>query len=56
MDQEIVFFKGSEREESFLDHINIGSKNHQNLHLFNGVSPWFLSENGDFVILTFYAK
>ena len=56
MDQQIVFFKGSERKESFLDQTNIGSKNHQNLHFFKGVSPWFLSKNGNFLILTFYAK
>ena len=56
MDQQIVFFKGSEIKESFLDHKNIGSKNHQNLHLFKGVSPWFLSKNGDFLIFSFNAK
>ena len=38
MDQEIVFFEGSERKEAFLDHKNMGSKNHQNLHFFKGVS------------------
>ena len=34
MDQEIVFFEGSERKEAFLEQKNIGSKNHQNLHFF----------------------
>ena len=38
MDQEIVFFEGSERKETFLDHKNMGSKNHQNLNFFKGVS------------------
>ena len=56
MDQQIVFFKGSERKESFLDQTNIGSKNHQNLHFFKGVSPWFLSKNSDFLMFSFYAK
>ena len=48
MDQEKVFFEGSERREAFLDEEIIGSKNHQNLPFFKGVSPWFLSKNGDF--------
>ena len=56
MDQEKVFFEASESKEAFLDQKNIGSKNHQNLHFFKGVSPWFLSKNGDFLILSFYAK
>ena len=34
MDQEIVFFEGSERNEAFLDQKNIDLKNHQNLHFF----------------------
>ena len=56
MDQEKVFFEASESKEAFLDQKNIGSKNHQNLHFFKGVSPWFSSKNGDFLILSFYAK
>ena len=48
MDQEKVFCEGSEGKESFLDHKNIGSKNLQNFPSFKGVSPWFLSKNGDF--------
>ena len=44
-----MFWEGSERKEVFLDHKTIGSKNHQDLHFFKGVSPWFLSKNGDFV-------
>ena len=56
MDQEKVFCEGSERKKAFLDHNNIGSKNHQNLHFFKGVSPWFLSKNGDFLIFSFFAK
>ena len=51
-----MFFEGSERKEAFLDHKNIGLKNHQNLQFFKGVSPWFLSKNGDFLIFSFYAK
>ena len=30
-----------------------GSKNHRNLHFLKGVSPWYLSKNGDFLILRF---
>ena len=56
MDQEIVFFEGSERKEAFLDQKNIGSKIHQILHFFKAVSPWFLSKNGYFLIFSFYAK
>ena len=56
MDQEKLFCKGSEGKEGFLDHNNIGSKNHQNWHFFKEVSPWFLSKNGDFLIFSFYAK
>ena len=44
--QEKVFFEGFERKEALLEQRNIGSKNHQNLHFFKGVSPW--SKNGDF--------
>ena len=39
MEQEIVFFEDSERKETFLEQENIGSKKHQNLHFFKGVSP-----------------
>ena len=46
-DQERVLCDGYEGKEAFLDHKNIGSKNYQNLHFFKGVSPWFLSKNGD---------
>ena len=55
-DQEIVFCDGYEGKEAFLDHKNIGSKNHPNLHFFKEVSPWFLSKNIDFLIFSFYAK
>ena len=55
-DQKIVFCEGFEGKEGFLDHKNIDSKNHQNLHFFEGVSPWFLSKSGDFLIFSFYAK
>ena len=54
MDQEIVFFEDSERRETFLEENNIGSKNHQNLHFFKGVSPWFFKKkNGFFLSLVF---
>ena len=56
MDQEIVFFEVSERKGVFLDQKNIGSKNHQILHFLKGVSLWFLSKNGDFLIFSFHAK
>ena len=36
MDQEKVFCEDSERKEAFLDHKNIGSRNHQNLHFSKG--------------------
>ena len=51
-----MFFEGSERKEAFLDQKNIGSKNHKNFYFFQNVSPWFLSKNGHFLILSFYAK
>ena len=50
MDEEIVFFEDSERRETFLEENNIGSKNHQNLHFFKGVSPWFLKKKMDFFL------
>ena len=56
MDQGKKFCERSEIKEAFLDHKNIGSKNHQNLHFFKGVSPWSFSKNGDFLIFSFYAK
>ena len=55
-DQEIVFCNGYKGKEAFLDHKNIGSKNHPNLHFFKEVSPWCLLKNGDFLIFSFYAK
>ena len=57
MDQEKGFFKGCDQgKEAFLDHKNIDSKNDQTLHFFKGVSPWFLSKDGDFLIFSFSAK
>ena len=56
MGQGKVFFEGSERKEAFLDQKIIGSENLQNLHFFKESSPWFLSKNRDFLILSFYAK
>ena len=56
MDQEIVFCKSFEEKEAFLDQKNINSKNPQNLHFFERVSPWSLPKNGDFLIFSFYAK
>ena len=41
MDQEIVFCEGSEGKEAYLDHKNIGPKNHQNLHFFKRVVDGF---------------
>ena len=55
-DQERVFCDGYEGKEDFLDHKNIGWKNHPNFNFFKEVSPWFLSKNGDFFIFSFYAK
>ena len=48
--------KARKDKKALLDPKNIGLKNHQNLHFFKGVSPWFLSKNGDFLIFSFYAK
>ena len=53
MDKEKVFSEGSERKEALVDHKNIHLKNNQILHFFKGVSSWFLSKNGDFLILCF---
>ena len=50
------FLKARKEKKALLDPKNIGLKNHQNLHFFKGVSPWFLSKNGDFLIFSFYAK
>ena len=52
MDQEKVFCEGSEGKEIFLDHKNIGLKNHQKFAFFQR----FLSKNGDFLIFSFYTK
>ena len=38
-------------EIGFLDHKNIDQKKSQNLHFFNGVSPWFFSK---IVIFSFF--
>ena len=56
MDKEEVFSEGSERKEARLDHKNVPLKNNQNLHFFKGVSPWFLSKNGDFLVFSFRGK
>ena len=55
-DQEIVFCESLQGKEAFLNHKNINSKNPQNLHFFERVSPWSLSKNGDFFIFSFYAQ
>ena len=54
--QENMFFEGSDRKEAFLDQKNIGSKNHENFLFFKGVSRWFLSKIGDFLISQFLCK
>ena len=41
MDQEIVFFEGSERKEAFLEQKNIASSNLQNLHFLKGLVQGF---------------
>ena len=51
-----MFSEGFERKEAPLDHKNVSLKNNQNLHFFQGVSPWFLSKNADFLIFCFYVK
>ena len=56
MDQRKVFFESSERKDAFLEQENIASNNHQKLHFFKAVSPWFLSKKRDFLIFSFYAK
>ena len=56
MDQVKGLCEGSDKKEAFLDHKNIGLINNQNLHLFQEVSPLFLSKTGDFLIFCFYAK
>ena len=47
-DQEIVFWDAYKGKEAFLDHKNIGSKNHPNLHFFKQASSWFLSKKWRF--------
>ena len=53
MDQEKVFFEGSERKEAILDQKNMGSKNNQNLNFFQSGKSMVLSKNGVFLILVF---
>ena len=43
-----MFFEGSEIKEAFLDHKNIGSKNHPNLLFIKEISLWFLSKKAIF--------
>ena len=43
-------------KQAFLNNKNIGFKNAQNWHFGKGVSPWFWSKIGNFVIVSFYAK
>ena len=56
MDQEKVFFEGSETKEAFLDQKNVSSKINQNLLFSNWLVHGFCQKTGDFLILTFYAK
>ena len=51
-----MFSEASERKEALLDHKSVSLKNNQNLHFFQGVSPWFLSKNADFLIFCFFAN
>ena len=43
-------------KQAFLNNKRIGFKNAQNWHFCKGVSPWFWSKIGNFVIVSFYAK
>ena len=56
MEQEIVFFEGSERKEAFLDQKKSAQKTTKICIYFKVVSAWFLSKNGDSLIFSFYAK
>ena len=49
-------FSRFRKKRSLFRQKNVGSKNHQNMHCFKGVSPWFLAKNGGLLILTFYSK
>ena len=57
MDKKKVFFEGSKGKGAFLDYKkHLLKKPPQNFYFFKGVSPLFLSKNGDFLILSFYSK
>ena len=56
MEQEIVFFEGSERKEAFLEPKKSAHKTTKICIFFKVVSAWFLSKDGDFLIFSFYAK
>ena len=43
-------------KQAFLNNKNIGFKNGQIWHFWEGVSPWFWSKFGNFVNVSFYAK
>ena len=55
-DQEIVFCDAYKGKEAFLDHKTSAQKTTKIFIFFEKVSAWFLSKNGDFLILSFYAK
>ena len=56
MDQEKVFFEGSDRKEALLEQKNIGSKEHQNMHFLKCLVHGFWGRNGGFLMFSFLCK
>ena len=56
MDQEKVFFEGSETKEAFLDQKKSAQKSTKICIFSNWLVHGFCQKTGDFLILTFYAK
>ena len=51
-----MFCQGYEGKEAFLEKKASAQKTTKICIFLKGVSPWFLSKNGDFLIFSFYAK
>ena len=56
MDEEKGFFQGSERKEAFLDQKTSAQKTTNFCIFLKRLVHGFFSKNGDFLILSFYAK
>ena len=55
LDQENIFYNILERKNAILGYENMKLKKSKNYDVSKGVSPWFWSTNGYFLMFSFYS-